>query len=138
MDGTLVKVDMLNYSAENKKIIMSKYDYAIGVTNNQFKFFMQIRLKGKKYVIGVKKRPFLEEFLDCVSDNFNIILWSEMKKEAVQKITKLIDKEGYISKKFYKGNCVKSKFGLSKPLSRIPGCEPSQTILIDVRGACNL
>ena len=82
--------------------------------------------------MGVKLRPFFKEFIENVSEYYNLVLWSEMKKEVAIKIMNLIDKNEYFERRFYKENCHKSGFGMRKPLSKLPNYEPSQTIIIDV------
>lgn len=62
-------------------------------------------MKGKKFLLGIKVRPYLEEFLLGVSKYYNIVIWSEMKKDVVYKVLKLIPQLSKIKKRFSRENC---------------------------------
>ena len=53
---------------------------------------INIKGKGKKYIIYVLKRPFLEQFLLEISYLYEIIIFSESIPEYVEALIKKIDK----------------------------------------------
>jgi len=78
----------------------------------------------------VKKRPFLDEFLERASSEFNICIYTASKKEYADPVIDLIDKNFVITKRLFRESCIKTEEGYIKDLAKVDP-DLNKVILID-------
>jgi len=55
--------------------------------------------------VYVQKRPFLNEFLELLSRDFNIVIYTSSEKEYADAILDNLDKYKIINKRYYRADC---------------------------------
>ena len=76
-------------------------------------------MKGQNFLLAIKVRPHLEEFLETLSNYYHIVIWSEMKLDLVNKVVRLIPGLQSVKRKLSRENCEADQFGFKKSLQRI-------------------
>ena len=85
--------------------------------------------KEEKYY--VRKRPFLQQFLEFLSKYFKIVVYTAANKQYADLILNVIDPLGLISQRLYRGDCKKKSANIyEKDLSKISK-DLSKIFLID-------
>lgn len=64
-------------------------------------------LRNNKYVsFYVYKRPHLDEFLDCVCEWFNVVVFTAGERPYADAVLNVIDPKGRVRKRLYKDDCM--------------------------------
>lgn len=123
IDHTLISSYIL-YEGEKSNMDLSIFD-----------FNFNLDYKGKKYIVYIKKRPFLDEFINYLSD-FEIAVFTAAEREYA---TKILEHLGILHKlKFFKsreslsiGFDLFSFLVYLKKLKNIPEVDIKRTVIID-------
>jgi Dullard-like phosphatase family protein len=127
--------------------LISSYILSEGEKSNEdlttFDFNFELPYKDEKYIVYIKKRPFLDEFLNYISQNFEIAVFTAADREYA---TQILDNLGILHKlKFFKSReSLSIGFDLFKflvylkKLKNIPDIDLKKTVIIDdTRGVAN-
>jgi CTD small phosphatase-like protein 2 len=102
----------------------------------KFDFSFDMDHKGNNYTVYIKKRPYLDEFLEYLKDNFNMAVFTAADRVYATKILKSL---GILdSLDFFKSSeSLSIGFDLVhflvylKKLKKIPGIDIKKTVIID-------
>jgi len=78
----------------------------------------------------VKKRPFMEEFLEKMSQIFHLVIFTASIKEYADKVIDYIDPKGLIKERFYRDSCDKVNNLYYKDLTKV-SANLEKTFIID-------
>ncbi|CAK8564840.1 unnamed protein product [Lathyrus sativus] len=93
-------------------------------------FTIQILLD-KEYIVYVRKRPFLHEFLERVSKMFEIIIFTASKKIYAEKLLDVLDPEKKIfSHRAYRDSCIFQDGTYTKDLT-VLGIDLAKVAIVD-------
>ncbi|GAX14077.1 hypothetical protein FisN_8Hh087 [Fistulifera solaris] len=86
---------------------------------------------GITYQVHVKKRPYLETFLEACCGKFEVVLFTASQKIYANELLNRIDPEGkYIQHRLYRDSCLPVEGNFLKDLT-VLGRDLAQTILVD-------
>lgn len=85
---------------------------------------------GSKMTYYVKKRKYLDEFLQEISKYYTISIFTASLQEYADAIIDKIDVNKVISKRFYRESCIKHPEGFIKDLSLVSK-DMSRVVMID-------
>ncbi len=113
-----------------------KEDELNTINQNNFDFNFTLQWKDITYYVFIKKRPFLDEFLDYVTNNFKIAVFTAADREYA---TKILEHLGVYDKlEFFKSRESLSigfdwfqLFVYLKKLKSIPDIDLKKTVIID-------
>lgn len=90
-----------------------------------------VDFKGGKYErYWLSKRPYLEHFIEGMSNFYNLMIFTSSQQEYADTIIDKIDFKRHIKKRFYRQNCIKVSNGYIKDL-KITKAPLNRTIVID-------
>jgi RNA polymerase II subunit A small phosphatase-like protein len=106
------------------------------INQNNFDFNFTLEWKDITYYVFIKKRPFLDEFLDYITKNFKIAVFTAADREYA---TKILEQLGILDKlEFFKSSESLSigfdwfkLFVYLKKLKSIPDIDMKRTVIID-------
>lgn len=86
--------------------------------------------EGSPYTVYVQKRPYLDYFIEKVSYDYNLVIFTASKKEYADPVISHIDKYCLLSKRKFRESCIKTPQGYIKDLTTI---EPDlgKIVLVD-------
>lgn len=113
-----------------------KEDELETINQNNFDFNFTLDWKDTTYYVFIKKRPFLEEFLTYILENFRVAVFTAADREYA---TKILEHLGIIDKlEFFKSRESLSigfdwfkLFVYLKKLKSIPDIDLKRTVIID-------
>ena len=118
--GSLKKIPSKK-ERDGKKILVLDIDETLVYcsTNpiDSYDLAFEIVFKGDLQSIYVKKRPFLDEFLDTIGKNFYCIVYSSAQSVYLEKLISEIDKSGIIKNIYERSNCLRVNGFYIKDLS---------------------
>lgn len=95
-------------------------------------FTVIISIWGVKVDVYVKRRPFLDEFLESMSNLFEIGVFTASLPEYAAKVIQHIDPKSYIQWALYRDSCSIHKGRTVKDLHLLPR-ELNRTVIVDDR-----
>ena len=101
-------------------------------TPEEFDFRVRLDVQGKEVDIHVIKRPFLDEFLESMSNLFEIGVFTASLEEYASKVIQQIDPNGHIQWALYRDSCSLYKGRTVKNLEFLPR-RLDRTVIIDDR-----
>lgn len=94
-------------------------------------FTIQIRLENVKYPIYVRLRPFLQEFLEKVSEMFEIIVFTASKSIYADQLLDILDPDKkFFSRRLYRESCVFLDGTYTKDLT-VLGIDLAKVAIVD-------
>lgn len=113
-----------------------KEDELSTIDQSKFDFNFTLEWKDITYYVFIKKRPFLDEFLDYITNNFKIAVFTAADREYA---TKILEHLGILDKlEFFKSRESLSigfdwfkLFVYLKKLKSIPDIDMKRTVMID-------
>jgi len=89
-----------------------------------------LKSDGTKHLVYIRRRPHLEQFLEKVSKEFKVVIFTASRMEYADAIIDLIDTKDVITYRLYRDSCSRGCNGWVKDLSKI---EPNlnRVILLD-------
>ena len=88
-------------------------------------------MRNDKYVsFYVYKRPFLDQFLDKVSQWFDVVVFTAGEKHYADAVLNVIDPRGRIKRRLYKDDCEIVNNAVVKRISKASS-NPHSAILVD-------
>ena len=98
----------------------------------EFDFIVRLDIQGKEVGIYVIKRPFLDEFLESMSNLFEIGVFTASLEEYANKVIQQIDPNGHIQWALYRDSCSLFERSTVKDLEFLPR-QLDRTVIIDDR-----
>lgn len=93
-------------------------------------FTIQVLLD-KEYTVYVRKRPFLREFLERVSEMFEIIIFTASKKIYAEKLLDVLDPDKkFFSRREYRDSCIYEDGTYTKDLT-VLGIDLAKVAIVD-------
>jgi len=89
-----------------------------------------IQKDGTYRQIYLNKRPYLDHFLEKLSQEYNIVIFTAAKIEYADTIIDTIDQNSYISRRLYRESCIRVGQGWIKDIAKV-GSKLTDTLLID-------
>ncbi|OQR87185.1 nuclear LIM factor interactor-interacting protein hyphal form [Achlya hypogyna] len=90
-----------------------------------------IDYNGTEYMVSVKKRPFMTEFLAQVSEWFEVVVFTASQRVYAEKLLNLLDPcKQYITHRLYRENCLPVEGNYLKDLN-VLGRDLRRVLLID-------
>jgi CTD small phosphatase-like protein 2 len=90
-----------------------------------------VQFNGVEYEINARKRPHMVEFLDCVSQHFEVVVFTASQEVYARRLLDLIDPEGkYVHHRLYRDSCMPVCGNYLKDLNCL-GRDLSQVLLVD-------
>ncbi|ETO11240.1 hypothetical protein RFI_26136 [Reticulomyxa filosa] len=112
-----------------KKLLVLDLDKTLICTSDEVCFVFEIvMINGRLCNGSVKPRPFLEEFLECCSKYYEILMFTSAGASYVERVLNLVDKKSYLSRRIYRNMDDRSIY--KKDISNL-GWSLNDIILID-------
>ncbi|KAK7322495.1 hypothetical protein VNO77_25876 [Canavalia gladiata] len=85
----------------------------------------------KEYPVYVRKRPFLQEFLEKVSKMFEIIIFTASKRVYAEKLLDILDPDNkFFSRRVYRDSCIVKDGTYTKDLT-VLGIDLAKVVIVD-------
>jgi len=99
-------------------------------TEGKFETLEILKSDGTKQIVYIRRRPHLEQFLEKISKEFKVVMFTASRMEYADAIIDLIDTKDVITYRLYRDSCSRGPNGWIKDLSKI---EPNlnRVILLD-------
>jgi len=118
----------------NKKCLVIDLDETL--VHSSFKavdksdFIVPVEIDGVTHNVYVLVRPFAQEFLDVVSEHYEIVLFTASLAKYADPLLDLLDKNHTIDYRLFRDSCVQIGYSYVKDLSRL-GRKMSEVMIID-------
>ena len=90
-----------------------------------------VSFNGKKYIVNVRKRPFLDEFLAFIAGRFEVVLFTASQKAyADQLLDRLDPYRNCINHRLFREACLLVEGNYVKDLT-VLGRDQAKTVLVD-------
>ena len=124
-----------NYSiSQKKKLILDLDETLVHSGFNPFTresdISLQINIDGKTHTINILKRPHVDEFLQEVSNYFDVYVFTASMEEYASPVIDLIDKNNIVKGKFFRQDCIFNNGLYIKDLLKVSN-DLSNVIIID-------
>ncbi|OVA13449.1 NLI interacting factor [Macleaya cordata] len=96
----------------------------------KFDFIVRPRIDGELMNFYVLKRPGVDEFLETISKNFEVIVFTAGLKEYASLVLDKLDSKGVISHRLYRDSCKEMDGRFVKDLSEL-GRDLKRVVLVD-------
>ena len=97
----------------DETLVHSCFKPAENINNNLPRpdIFLKIKFHSKYHDVFVYKRPFVEEFLEKMSECYNLIIFTASVQEYADPLLNQLDKNRYIKLRYYRNSCLLDKNG---------------------------
>jgi len=118
----------------NKKCLVIDLDETL--VHSSFKpisnadFIVPVEIDGTIHQVYVLKRPYVDEFLKCVGELYECVLFTASLAKYADPVTDLLDKWDVFRARLFRESCVFHRGNYVKDLSRL-GRELGQIIILD-------
>lgn len=89
-----------------------------------------LEIEDKTYSVFVNVRPGVCEFLEQMSANYELVVFTASRKNYADKVLDLIDPQGFVSFRLYREHCYQRLEGLVKDLALL-GRDLAKVVIID-------
>lgn len=96
----------------------------------KYDFIVRPVIDGHRVEFYVLKRPFMDEFLDFLSDKFEVVVFTAGLKEYASLVLDRIDRKGLISHRLYRDSCKEVDGMFVKDLSD-KGRDMKRVVIVD-------
>ncbi|KAK7271554.1 hypothetical protein RJT34_27542 [Clitoria ternatea] len=94
-------------------------------------FTFQVSIVDKEYTVYVRKRPFLQEFLEKVSEMFEVIIFTASKRPYAEKLLDVLDPDKkFFSGRVYRESCIVKDGTYTKDLT-VLGIDLAKLVIVD-------
>lgn len=93
-------------------------------------YVVHVQLQGKSHPIYVYRRPYCIEFLRCVSQSYEVVLFTASLATYAQPLLDMLDAERTISTRLYREACVLYRGCYVKDLALL-GRDLATTVIVD-------
>ncbi|CAD8137662.1 unnamed protein product [Paramecium pentaurelia] len=98
--------------------------------DNGYDFSLDIKVQGQLFKVYVTVRPGVENFIDTLSEYFEIIMWTASLKEYADPVMDIIDPSRRALIRLYRDSCTPIQGGLTKNLNKL-GRSLKDVLIID-------
>jgi len=98
------------------------------VPNSDFE--VPITIENQKYNVYVRKRPFVDDFLEEMAKYFEVVIFTASVPKYANPVLDKLDPNHVIQHRLFRHNCTFSGGGFVKDLSRV-GRKLNRTLIID-------
>lgn len=97
---------------------------------HKYDFVVRPVIDGQKVEFFVLKRPLVDEFLELLSKNFEIVIFTAGIEEYASQVLDRIDQKGLISHRLYRDSCKEVEGKFVKDLSPV-GRDLKRVVIVD-------
>lgn len=97
---------------------------------HKYDFIVRPVIDGQKVEFFVLKRPFVDDFLELLSKNFEIVIFTAGIEEYASQVLDRIDQKRLISHRLYRDSCKEVEGKFVKDLSQL-GRDLKRVVIVD-------
>ncbi|XP_047330962.1 probable C-terminal domain small phosphatase [Impatiens glandulifera] len=110
----------------DETLIHSKPD----LPNHKYDFIVRPVIDGIKMEFYVAKRPFVDEFLETLSEKFELVIFTAGVEEYASLVIEMLDRKGTITHRLYRDSCRLIEGKYVKDLESF-GRDLSRSVIVD-------
>lgn len=93
-------------------------------------FIVPVEIEGTVYKVYVLKRPFVDEFLDAVAEDYEVVIFTASLSKYANPLLDMLDKNQVVSHRLFRESCVLHGQAYVKDMSKI-GRKMRDIIIVD-------
>ncbi|XP_019058886.1 PREDICTED: probable C-terminal domain small phosphatase [Tarenaya hassleriana] len=94
-------------------------------------FMVRVKIEGTVIPMFVVKRPGVDEFLERISENYKVVVFTAGITDYASQVLDKLDKKHIISQRLYRDSCKEMNGKYVKDLSLVEGKELGNVLIVD-------